>query len=379
MKTGPGGWFVQTGCFVCHSISSLGVKSPAQIGPGPVDRGRGRAEPLRRTIDEFLANPTGTMSVVLSRQIILTPEQKQTAIQKLREAFAEHQRQRGAGRHAGVAGQERRRVTCEPLQPDRVGGCGRAPPPRRARRPTSRQAISTSTTCSRRAATQGRSTSTACRRCGTSRRSPSSRPTRPPATASTTTARRCSASLTWGDAHHPALSETKGDYDGRWLFINEMNGPHRAHRPARLQDQADPRADPEPHGNPRLVVRHAEHRVRDDGDPLLGAGAAAARRRRQVRHRLQGHHRRRQDRSRSPARCRSRWQILMPPFDYDLGDAGKRPSDGWMFFTSYNTERATGKLEVTAVAARSRTTSPRSTGAPPRRRSPTARPTSSTA
>jgi nitrous-oxide reductase len=42
------------------------------------------------------------------------------------------------------------------------------------------------------------------------------------------------------------------------------------------------------------------------------------------------------------------WQILMPPFDYDLGDAGKLASDGWMFFSSYNTERATGKLEVTA-------------------------------
>jgi nitrous-oxide reductase len=42
------------------------------------------------------------------------------------------------------------------------------------------------------------------------------------------------------------------------------------------------------------------------------------------------------------------YQILMPPFDYDLGDAGKKVSDGWMFFSSYNTERATGNLEVTA-------------------------------
>src|SRR5207247_3598028 len=42
------------------------------------------------------------------------------------------------------------------------------------------------------------------------------------------------------------------------------------------------------------------------------------------------------------------WQILMPPFDYDLGDAGKEVSDGWMFWSSYNAERATGKLEVTA-------------------------------
>src|SRR5215471_11803529 len=42
------------------------------------------------------------------------------------------------------------------------------------------------------------------------------------------------------------------------------------------------------------------------------------------------------------------WEILMPPIDFDLGDAGKLVSDGWMFWSSYNSERATGKLEVTA-------------------------------
>ena len=27
--------------------------------------------------------------------------------------------------------------------------------------------------------------------------------------------------ITWGDTHHPALSETAGDYDGQFVFIND--------------------------------------------------------------------------------------------------------------------------------------------------------------
>jgi hypothetical protein len=56
-----------------------------------------------RTLDDFIREPTGTMQVVLSRQIVLTPEEKATAVAKLRDAFAEHQRQKAgeAGKNPG--------------------------------------------------------------------------------------------------------------------------------------------------------------------------------------------------------------------------------------------------------------------------------------
>jgi Cu-processing system permease protein len=43
--------------------------------------------------------------------------------------------------------------------------------------------------------------------------------------------------LRWGDAHHPALSETAGKYDGRWLYIND-----RAHGRIGMVDLSDFRA-----------------------------------------------------------------------------------------------------------------------------------------
>src|SRR5512135_3405625 len=97
MKTGPGAWFVKTGCFVCHSIQALGVKSPAQIGPDLSTAVEDVQARFGRTVDDFLKAPTGTMAVVLSRQIVLTQEQKDVAVQKLREAFAEYQKQKAAG------------------------------------------------------------------------------------------------------------------------------------------------------------------------------------------------------------------------------------------------------------------------------------------
>ena len=42
------------------------------------------------------------------------------------------------------------------------------------------------------------------------------------------------------------------------------------------------------------------------------------------------------------------FQIRLPGFDYDLSHAGKGPSHGWSFFTSYNSEEGNTKLEVNA-------------------------------
>jgi nitrous-oxide reductase len=155
--------------------------------------------------------------------------------------------------------------------------------------------------------------------------------------------------LTWGDVHHPSLSETNGDYDGRWLFVNDMNG-----RVARvdLKDfktkqilgplpnvsgnhgsafvtpnteysmMASRFSIPIPKGTVAGIDKYATDYkgvlVAVKIDPKTGQMALA-------------------------------WEIMTPPFDWDLGDAGKKVSDGWMFWTCYNSERATGKLEVTST------------------------------
>ena len=40
-----------------------------------------------KTLEDFLANPTGTMAVVLSTQIQLTDEERQEAVAKLKIAY----------------------------------------------------------------------------------------------------------------------------------------------------------------------------------------------------------------------------------------------------------------------------------------------------
>jgi len=154
--------------------------------------------------------------------------------------------------------------------------------------------------------------------------------------------------LTWGDAHHPALSETKGDYDGRWLFINDMNA-----RVARI-DLRDFKTKqilgpiPNVSGNhgSAFVTPNTEYSMMASRfsipipkGTVVGIDKYAT----EYKGVVTG-----VKIDPKTGEMSFGWQIVTPPFNWDLGDAGKLASDGWMFWTCYNSERATGKLEVTA-------------------------------
>ncbi len=87
MSKGPGAFFVKKNCFVCHSVSTLGIEAAAQIGPDLALAVEDVQARFGRTLDDFLAKPTGTMEVVLSTMITLTPEERSEAIAKLRMAY----------------------------------------------------------------------------------------------------------------------------------------------------------------------------------------------------------------------------------------------------------------------------------------------------
>ncbi|HMU33585.1 MAG TPA: Sec-dependent nitrous-oxide reductase [Pyrinomonadaceae bacterium] len=154
----------------------------------------------------------------------------------------------------------------------------------------------------------------------------------------------------WGDVHHPALSETKGDYDGRWLFVND-NGNNRVARIDLRDFKTKQILGPVPnvsgfHGG-AFVTPNSEYVLAASRFSIpLPKGTAASVEEYATKYKgvVSGIAIKPDSGEMSVG-----WQILMPPYNYDLGDAGKGPSEGWAFWTSYNTEKAIGKLEVTST------------------------------
>jgi cytochrome c2 len=95
MREGEGKFFVERTCFICHDVSSFGVVSATKIGPDLALAVVDAPRRFGRTLDDFLMNPTGTMQVVLSKQIQLTKEERREAIELLKKAYRKYQEEEG--------------------------------------------------------------------------------------------------------------------------------------------------------------------------------------------------------------------------------------------------------------------------------------------
>ncbi len=148
---------------------------------------------------------------------------------------------------------------------------------------------------------------------------------------------------TWGDTHHPALSETKGDYDGQFLFINDKAGGRIAvidlrdfmtkqivKNPLIIDDHGGTFVTP----NTEYVIESCQYST-----PLGWSYAPLDEYKDKYRGAVTFWKFDRQKGRIDPAQS---WSMELPPYFQDLADSGKLASDGWAFINSFNTEMATG-------------------------------------
>jgi len=152
--------------------------------------------------------------------------------------------------------------------------------------------------------------------------------------------------LEWADTHHPALSETKGDYDGEFLFINDKANSRVAaidlrdfetkqivRNPVAVNDHGGTFATP----NTDWVIEGGQYAT-----PLGWSWAPLANYKDDYRGLITFWKFDREAGRLDPSKS---FAMELPPYWQDLCDAGKGPSEGWVFCNSINTELATGKSE----------------------------------
>ena len=151
----------------------------------------------------------------------------------------------------------------------------------------------------------------------------------------------------WDDAHHPDISQTNGELDGRWCFINGNNTPRIAKIDLKTFETTEIIEIPNSAGNhsSSFVTENTEYVVagtrfsvpvpqRDMPiDEYKGnfKGAVSF-----------------ISVDQEDGGMDLSFQIMMPGFDYDLAHPGRGASHGWFFFTTYNSEEAHTLMEVNA-------------------------------
>ena len=153
--------------------------------------------------------------------------------------------------------------------------------------------------------------------------------------------------IPWDDSHHPDISQTNGELDGRWVFINGNNTPRIAKIDLTTFETTEIIEIPNSAGNhsSSFVTENTEYVVAGTrfSVPIPQKDMPIKDYKGNFKGSLSFISVDPED-----GGMDIKFQIMMPGFDYDLSHPGRGKSHGWFFFTTYNTEEAHTLLEVNA-------------------------------
>ncbi len=153
--------------------------------------------------------------------------------------------------------------------------------------------------------------------------------------------------IPWDDLHHPDISQTNGELDGRWIFVNANNTPRIARISLETFETEEVIEIPNSAGNhsSSFVTENTEYVVAGTrfSVPVPQRDMSIDEYKSNFKGAVSfvsvddetGH-------------MDLAFQILLPGFNYDLAHPGRGKSHGWMFFSTYNTEEAHTLMEVNA-------------------------------
>ncbi len=153
--------------------------------------------------------------------------------------------------------------------------------------------------------------------------------------------------IPWDDAHHPQLSQTNGEADGRYIFINGNNTPRIARIDLRTFETVETIEIPNSAGNHSspFTTENSEYLVAGTrfSVPIPQASIAFSEYAKSFKGAISF-----VSVNKQTGRMAVAFQILLPGFDYDKAHCGKGPSKDWAFFSSYNVEQSHTLKEVNA-------------------------------
>ncbi|MCP4673387.1 MAG: cytochrome C, partial [Desulfobacula sp.] len=149
--------------------------------------------------------------------------------------------------------------------------------------------------------------------------------------------------ITWGDTHHPALSETAGEYDGQYVFINDKANPRIAVIDLKTFSTTQIVA------NPIMKNEHGATFVTPDTEYIIEASQIPAPFTNDYVPLTEYNEKYRGamtmwkfSKKKGKILEKNSFSVELPPYCQDLSDAGKKISKGWVFTNSFNSERYIG-------------------------------------